>query len=281
MIYTISIKITFKIILGEIMRKDFPDEGEIVIGTVIDVKPFGAFVELLEYPKKEGMVHISEVSSGWVKNIRDFVKKGQRVVAKVMRVNKRKGQIDLSLKRVTDQQRKAKVQEWKRLQRAEKLLEFAGAKLGKSLEESWEEVGHPLEEEFGELYEALEYIIIEGKDVLTELGISEEWANALYEVAKENIELTNVKVDGILTLTTTEPNGIKVIKNALRKALKANPYEDVKVDIRYIGAPKYRIEILSPDYKSGEEVLKTVANTAIDYIKKYKGGEGSFVRESN
>ena len=262
------------------MRKDFPEEGEIVIGTVIDVKPFGAFVELLEYPHKEGMVHISEVSSGWVKNIRDFVKKGQRVVAKVMRTNVKKGQIDLSLKRVTDQQKKAKIQEWKRLQRAEKLLEFAGAKLGKSLEESWEEVGYLLEEEFGELYEALEYILIEGKDILKELGVSDEWADALYDVAKENIELTNVKVDGILTLTTTEPNGIKIIKNALKKALKSNPYEDVEVDIRYIGAPKYRIEILSPDYKSGEEVLKAVANSAIEYIKKYKGGEGSFVREN-
>ena len=74
-----------------------------------------------------------------------------------------------------------------------------------------------MEEEFGELYEALEYIIIEGKEVLEELGISEEWANALYEVAKENIELTNVKVDGILTLTTSESDGIKVIKNALKR----------------------------------------------------------------
>ncbi len=270
----------FKNYKGEIMRKDFPEEGEIVIGTVIDVKPFGAFVELLEYPNKEGMVHISEVSSGWVKNIRDFVKKGQRVVAKVMRTNVRKGQIDLSLKRVTEQQKKAKIQEWKRFQRAKRLLEFAGAKLGKSIEESWEEVGYTLEEEFGELYEALEYILIEGKDILKELGISDEWADALYEVAKENIELTNVKVDGILFLTTTEPNGIKIIKNALKKALKSNPYEDVKVDIKYVGAPKYRIEIISPDYKSGEEVLKIVSNSAIDYIKKYKGGEGNFIREN-
>lgn len=66
------------------MRNDFPEEGDIIIGNVIDVKSFGAFIELLEYPGKEGMVHISEVSSGWIKNIRDHIKKGQRVVAKVM-----------------------------------------------------------------------------------------------------------------------------------------------------------------------------------------------------
>ncbi|WP_457612263.1 S1 RNA-binding domain-containing protein, partial [Methanocaldococcus sp.] len=38
------------------MRRDFPEEGDIVIGTVKDVKPYGAFVELLEYPGKEGMI---------------------------------------------------------------------------------------------------------------------------------------------------------------------------------------------------------------------------------
>lgn len=157
------------------MRREFPEEGDIVIGTVKDVKPYGAFVELLEYPGKEGMIHISEVTSGWVKNIRDHVKVGQRVVAKVLRVDERKGHIDLSLKRVTEQQKRAKVQEWKRFQRASKMLERAAEKLGKSLEEAWEEVGYLLEDEFGELYNAFETMVIEGKEVLDDLEISEEW----------------------------------------------------------------------------------------------------------
>jgi translation initiation factor 2 subunit 1 len=263
------------------MRKEYPEEGDIVIGNVIEVKSFGAFVELLEYPGKEGMVHISEVSSGWIKNIRDHIKKGQRVVAKVTRVNPQKGQIDLSLKRVTDQQRRVKVQDWKRFQRAEKLLGFVAEKIGKTLDDARREVAYPLEEEFGELYDGLEGLIIEGKELLEELNIPEEWRDVLYEVAKENIELTNVKVDGILTLTTTEPNGIKVIKNTLKKALKENPYEDVKVSISYIGAPKYRVEVIAPDYKSGEDVLKRVAESAIEYIKKYEGGEGNFVRQDS
>ncbi|ABR54912.1 translation initiation factor 2, alpha subunit [Methanococcus vannielii SB] len=262
------------------MRKDFPEEGDIVIGNVTDVKAFGAFIELLEYPGKEGMVHISEVSSGWIKNIRDHIKKGQRVVAKVMRVNPGKNQIDLSLKRATDQQKKSKVQEWKKFQRAEKLLQFASEKLGKTLEDGWEAVGYLLVDKFGELYDAFESMVIEGKEVLDELEtpVSKEWADMIYEVACENIELSNVKVDGILTLTTTEPSGVKVIKNGLKKAFKANPYEDVKVNITYVGAPKYRIEVIAPDYKSGEEVLRRVAEEAIEYIKDYKGGQGSFVR---
>ncbi|EHP89691.1 translation initiation factor IF-2 subunit alpha [Methanotorris formicicus] len=261
------------------MRRDFPEEGDIVIGTVIDVKPYGAFVELLEYPGKEGMIHISEVSSGWIKNIRDYIKKGQRVVAKVMRVNEEKGQIDLSLKRVTEQQKRAKVQEWKRFQRAEKMLEMAAQKLGKSLEEAWEEVGYLLEEEFGELYGAFEGLVIEGKELLEGLDIPQEWIDALYDIARENIELTNVKVEGFVELKSLAPDGVKIIKKALTNALKANPYEDVEVEITYVGSPKYRIEVIAPDYKSGEEVLKKVAEKAVEYIEKY-GGEGKFYREN-
>ncbi|MBP2172393.1 translation initiation factor IF-2 subunit alpha [Methanococcus voltae] len=260
------------------MKSNFPEEGDIVIGNVSDVKSFGAFVELLEYPKKEGMVHISEVSSGWIKNIRDHIKKGQRVVAKVVRVNPNKNQIDLSLKRVTDQQKRAKVQEWKRFQRAEKLLQFASEKLGKSLEDAWKEVGYTIEEEFGELYVAFESLVIEGEEAFEDMDISKEWTEELYKIAKENIELSNVKVDGMLSLSTTEPDGIKVIKKVIKKAIKANPYEDVQVDVSYIGAPKYRIEVIAPDYKSGEEVLRSVANEAMNDIVKYADGKGDFIR---
>ncbi|MCS3900781.1 translation initiation factor IF-2 subunit alpha [Methanococcus voltae] len=260
------------------MKSNFPEEGDIVIGNVSDVKSFGAFVELLEYPKKEGMVHISEVSSGWIKNIRDHIKKGQRVVAKVVRVNPNKNQIDLSLKRVTDQQKRAKVQEWKRFQRAEKLLQFASEKMGKSMDEAWKEVGHTIVEEFGELYVAFESLVIEGEEAFEDLDVPAKWTKELEKIAKENIELSNVKVDGILTLSTTEPDGIKVIKKVIKKAIKANPYEDVQVEVSYVGAPKYRIEVIAPDYKSGEEVLRSVANEAITDIGTYLNGTGDFVR---
>ena len=39
---------------------------------------------------KEAFIHISEVSSGWVKNIRDYVRENQKIVARVLRVNPKK-----------------------------------------------------------------------------------------------------------------------------------------------------------------------------------------------
>jgi len=101
---------------------DWPDEGELVVCTVSNVKNFGAFVTLDEYESKEGFIHIAEVSSGWIKYIRDYVREGQKVVCKVLKVDKEKGHIDLSLKAVNEHQRREKIQEWKNEQKAENLL---------------------------------------------------------------------------------------------------------------------------------------------------------------
>ncbi len=49
--------------------QEWPDEGELIVGTVYKVLNYGAFAKLEEYQGKEAFIHISEVSSGWVKNI--------------------------------------------------------------------------------------------------------------------------------------------------------------------------------------------------------------------
>ena len=102
----------------------FPEVGELVVGTVLQVKGFGAFVKLEEYDNKEGFIHITEVTTGWVKYIRDYVKEKQRVVCKVMRINKEKSLIDLSIKHVSKHQKIEKIQEWKNEQKAERLFDI-------------------------------------------------------------------------------------------------------------------------------------------------------------
>jgi translation initiation factor 2 subunit 1 len=46
--------------------KEYPEEGDLVVVTVREVKNFGAFVLLNEFENKEGFIHIAEVASGWV-----------------------------------------------------------------------------------------------------------------------------------------------------------------------------------------------------------------------
>lgn len=120
---------------------EFPEEGELVVCTVQNVKNFGAFVTLDEYGGKEGFIHVRDVATGWVKYIRDYVREGQKVVCKVLGVDSTKGHIDLSLKSVNEHQRREKVQQWKNETKAEKLLEIVATRLEKTVDQCWEDFG--------------------------------------------------------------------------------------------------------------------------------------------
>ena len=71
-------------------KQDFPEEGDLVLCTVTSVQFHSVFVDMDEYGKG-GMIHISEVSPGRIRNIRDFVKEGKKIVCKVLRINQEKG----------------------------------------------------------------------------------------------------------------------------------------------------------------------------------------------
>lgn len=71
--------------------------GAVVSGKVTGITEFGAFVET--EAGKTGMVHISEVSSGYVKDIKDHLSIGQEVKCKVISVSP-EGKISLSIKKV-------------------------------------------------------------------------------------------------------------------------------------------------------------------------------------
>ena len=72
--------------------------GAIVEGEVTGITNFGAFVQLPE--GKVGLIHISEVSNVYVKDVHDFLKEHDKVKVKVLSVDDR-GKIGLSIKQLT------------------------------------------------------------------------------------------------------------------------------------------------------------------------------------
>ncbi len=257
------------------MLRDLPEKGELVVCTVTKAKGFGAFVELEEYPGKRGFIHIKEVAPGWVKNIRDHVREGQRIVCKVMDIDPSKGYVDLSLKRVNEHQRREKIQQWKNEQKAKKLLEMVGKRVGLTLEECFEKFGYELIKKFGSLYTAFEEAARKEK-VLEEEGFSGKWIDVFVEIAKENITVPYVEIKGYVEMTCPLSDGIKHIKKALE--MIEGEKDEIKIEVRYISAPLYRIEVKAPDYKSAEKELKARVEKSIEYIKKY-GGSAKFMRE--
>jgi translation initiation factor 2 subunit 1 len=251
-----------------VKASEYPDEGELVFGTVTKVKNFGAFVSLDEYVDaqgmaKEGFIHIAEVASGYVRYIR-----------KVLSVKPSKGHVDLSLKQVNEHQRREKIQEWKNEKRAEKLFEIvvANAKLDKA--KAYEEFGVDIVKKFGTMYAAFEESTVNEK-ILEEEGFKGSWVPVFVKVARDNIIAPTVRIKGLITATCPGKDGIDHIKEALKKAEKS---EEEAVTVYYVGAPKYRIEVEALDYKTAENTLKKAVDKAIKHMKS-KGGEASFERE--
>ena len=261
----------------EFKEPEWPDVDDLVIATVVRITDYGAYVKLDEYDK-EGLLHISEVSSSWVRNIRDFVREGQKLVLKVLRVDAEKGHVDLSLRRVTKREKKEKILSWKKDRKADSLLRSASEKLNIPLEEIHEKAGALIEKEFGELYEGLEKTAKEGVDVLLKLGVPKGIAVTLEEIAREKIKIPLVKVKGILELQSTKPNGVVLIKETLLKAQKIAESQGTNVRIYVVAPPKYRIVVSAGDYKNAESALEKATETALKSIEKI-GGKGAFKRE--
>ena len=204
------------------------------------------------------MIHVSEVAGKWVRDIRKFVKLNKTYVAKVIYVDRRNNFIKLSLKRVDRIEKKRKLEDYKLEQRAEKMFELAARKLKKTLDQAYEEVGYELQRNFGSLHEAFEEILHTKKIE----GIPAKWNKILYEIVTKSVVERERELVAELILKTTEGNGIESIKSALISLKKQG------FNVKYISAPRYRVELKTKDPKAGEKML---LSTLEKVIKNFPG----------
>lgn len=251
------------------MNKEYPEEGDLVVGTAIKVQNFGAFISLDEYQGKEGFIHIGEIATGWVKRIRNHIKEKQKVVCKVMSVDASKGHIDLSLKRVNDHQRRDKIQEWKNAHKAEKLMEMVSENIGMPIEQCYKDFGNALIKKYGTLYASFEEAAYD-TDTLKNDGFTGDWLSGFETVAKNSITIPFVDIKGYVNVNSWLPDGVKHIRDALSSA-EESEYEDVEIHAKYIGAPQYMITVKAPDYKIAEDELKKAVEKIEEKIKQHNG----------
>lgn len=253
-------------------ERNWPEEGELVVCNVTKVKDFVSFVTLDEYNDIEGLIPIAEIARGWIKHIRDHIREGQKVVCKVLHVDTQKGHIDLSLKDVNDHQRKEKIHEWKNENKAEKWIEFVAEASG-TKKEDLEDV---IYEEYGSLFPVFEDILIAQERTLERLNLGDKVATELIRIAEENVKIPKVTITGTLFLSSTQPDGVNVIRRALRSAQP--DVEDVEIELVYLGAPQYRVKVTAPDYKLAEKTINKVAKQAIGVMER-AGDFGEFKRK--
>lgn len=255
------------------MKSEWPERGDFVVVKIKRIMSYGAIADLLEYPKKEGFVHISKVASSWIKNIRSFLSEGQIRVALVKKIDPEKNIVDLSLRDVSTHQEKKKQGEWRKEKRADKLFERICHELKEPYLESYEKIVHPLKEKFGDLYSALENASMHGEEAFKGLKISQKWKKALVKKAEESITISGVEIQGDFSLQIISRDGINVIKDSLKKAEALEG-----VEVMYVSAPKYHVKVSAADYGEAEDMLNKATEAVISYVEK-KGGKGSFERK--
>lgn len=75
--------------------------GDKIQGVVTGIQPYGAFVELENHTR--GLIHISEIKTGFVENIHDVLKVGQKVLVQVVDYDEFSGKVSLSLRTLEEE----------------------------------------------------------------------------------------------------------------------------------------------------------------------------------
>jgi len=250
-------------------KQKFPEVGEIVICTVKRILPHAVFVDLDEYGK-EAMIHISEIAPGRIRNIRDYVKENKKVICRILNLDKEKGYIDLSLRRVTLTQKTTKNNQYKQELKCEKILEDAAKALKLDLKTIYEKAGSNLIDKYSSLTNCFSEIINNNLDLKT--LIDDKIAEKITEIVKEKIKPPEVIISGTLKLESDSIDGIEIIK----KSLKNIKDDDVKIS--YISAPNYKLTVKAKDYKTAEAKIKNISLNIIESMKKLKG-RAEFIRQ--
>jgi translation initiation factor 2 subunit 1 len=255
--------------------QDFPEVGEIVVSTVTRIMDQGAYVTLDEYNNIQGFLHVSEIATGWIRNVEKFLKVGEKKVLLVKRVDPGRSEIDLSLKQVSADQKKKKLLEIKRTEKEKALIDNLKSK-GNLTKTEIEKLENLLTDKFGSIYDAFSEVSAKGMSILEDLKLPPKSIPVIEELSSK-IQVPHVEIRGVLELTCPKSNGIEIIKNSLLEAMEN---KKVNVSVTYIGAPKYRISISAQNFKEAEKELRPILEAIETNIKK-KGGTFKFTREES
>ena len=256
--------------------QELPEVGEIVIATIKKTGDHGAYVSLDEYDDIQGFLHISEIAPGWVRKVTKYVKEGDKKVLLVKKIQANRAEIDLSLKQISKEQRKKKLLDVKRFEKEQGILKNIQDKVKLSSEEV-DDLEEKLLSKYKSVYDAVIDIGTNNINVVDDLEISEKIKKTIDELSKK-IKLPTVEIRGILEMTNNKSDGIEIIRKILLDAIKENQNE--KIEILYLGAPKYRLSIIAQDFKTAEKTLKPILEK-IEKNTSKQNGTFKFSREES
>lgn len=248
----------------------YPEVDEVVMVNVQEIAEMGAYVKLLEYDNIEGMVLLSELSRRRIRSIQKLIRVGKNEVAVVLRVDKEKGYIDLSKRRVSAEDIVKCDERYNKSKAVHSILRHCAEKFTVSLETLYQTIGWPLSRKYGHAYDALKLSITDptifddieppSKDLLEELK--------LYISRRLTPQAIKIRADVEVSCFSYE--GIDAIKRALRAAEEMST-EQMAVKAKLVAAPLYVISVLALDKNQGIDLLEKAIEKVSESIEKSGG----------
>ena len=237
---------------------------------VQEIAEMGAYVKLLEYDNIEGMVLLSELSRRRIRSIQKLIRVGKNEVAVVLRVDKEKGYIDLSKRRVSAEDIVKCDERYNKSKAVHSILRHCAEKFTVPLETLYQTIGWPLSRKYGHAYDAFKLSITDpvifdeveapSADVLEELK--------LYISRRLTPQAIKIRADVEVSCFSYE--GIDAIKAALVAAENVST-EQMQVKAKLVAAPLYVISVQALDKNQGitllESAIEQISNTITE-----KGG---------
>ena len=255
--------------------QELPEIGEIVIATITKISDHGAYVTLDEYNKIQGFLHVSEIAPGWVRKVNKYLKEGEKKVLLVKKIERGRKEIDLSLKQISKDQRKKKLLDVKRFEKEQGIL--------KNIQEKSELTTKQIDEiedkfllKYDTVYDAMLNIAIKGSSEIDDLKLQKKVIATVEDICSK-MKLPSVELRGILEISNNQSNGVELIKKTLSEAENV---EDAKIEITYLGAPRYRLSLVAQDFKTAEKSLKPILEKIEKNVKK-QNGLYNFTREES
>jgi translation initiation factor 2 subunit 1 len=246
-------------------ENQFPEVNDLVMVTVQQVAEMGAYVTLLEYNNIEGMVLLSELSRRRIRSVQRLVRVGKNEVVIVLRVDKEKGYIDLSKRRVSPEDVEKFEDKFNKSKTVHSIMRHVAEKLDIELEDLYRRVGWPLYKKFGHAYDAFKLAINDPELLWT--SIEEPIEESIRKELSLNIvrRLTpqKIKLRSDFEVVCFGYEGIDAVKAALKEGESVST-DEMPIKIRLVAPPLYVMQTSSYDKAQAIEVM----NQALEKIEK-------------
>ncbi|KAK2800812.1 eukaryotic translation initiation factor 2 subunit alpha [Emmonsiellopsis sp. PD_5] len=252
-------------------EEKYPEIDSFVMVNVKQIAEMGAYVKLLEYDNIDGMILLSELSRRRIRSIQKLIRVGRNEVVVVLRVDKEKGYIDLSKRRVSREDVIKCEERYNKSKLVHSIMRHVAEKTKTPMEDLYSQIGWPLNKKFGNAIDAFK-LSITNPSVWDDVTFPSQVVKdelQLYISKKLTPHPTKVRAD--VEVTCFGYDGIDAVKDALRTA-ESNNTQDAQVKVKLVSPPLYVLTSHCLDKNLGIAVLEEAIKTITAKIKASGGG---------